>query len=97
MENEFNFGYESIIYYLKKVNLYPFLKNTEEVLPNDEHNGGILIDHNEFFIAIYLNKLSHFEISICINDDLQAFSIIDSGDILESFLFNVSLELIDIF
>ena len=97
MENGFNFGYESIVYYLEKVHLLPFLKDTEEVLPNDEHNGGILINHNEFFIAIYLNKLSHFEISICINDELQAFSVIDSGDILENFLFNVSLELIDIF
>jgi len=93
---EFNFGYESIKHYLEKVHIFAFIKETEEVLPTDEHNGGIHIYHNEFFVAIYMNKINHFECSVVINDDVLAFTIIDSGDLLENFLSALSLEFIKI-
>lgn len=93
---EFNFGYESVSYYLDRLSIFNLVQETEEILPTDEHNGGIILKHNHIFISIIMNKLNHFEFSLLTETNLEAFTVVDNGDLLENLLNNISSELFNI-
>lgn len=96
MNEDFNFGYESILHYLENTTILIVADETTEIFPSDEHNGGIIIKHKDILLTVVLNKINNFEVSIVAHKDMQAFSIVDSGDMLQNLLHTISTEFIRI-